>query len=182
MRKILCSIVLALAFVSMGRGQSATPAAVNPKDYTAYVVGYAHMDMAWLWRWEESIHDVMYNTFTNQIRLMDQNPDYTFAAGSGRGSRLHGAFLPRHFQGRCRRRRAPATSFPPPPAGCRWMKTSATANRWCGNSSTARNTARKNSATTFALPGSRTSSATPITMPQIAAQGGHRVLPLQPAP
>ena len=51
----------------------------NPKDYTAHVVGYAHMDMAWLWRWEESIHDIMYNTFTNQLRLMDLNPDYTFA-------------------------------------------------------------------------------------------------------
>ena len=51
----------------------------QPKDYTAHVVGYAHMDMAWLWRWEESIHDIMYNTFSNQLRLMDQFPDYTFA-------------------------------------------------------------------------------------------------------
>jgi alpha-mannosidase len=37
------------------------------------------MDMAWLWRWEESIHDIMYNTFNNQLKLMDQYPDYTFA-------------------------------------------------------------------------------------------------------
>jgi alpha-mannosidase len=37
------------------------------------------MDMAWLWRWEESIHDIMYNTFSNQIRLMDQVPTYTFS-------------------------------------------------------------------------------------------------------
>jgi len=62
-------------------GLAATAAAQTPpkpKDYTAYVVGYAHMDMAWLWRWEESIHDVMYNTFTNQLRLMDKYPDYTY--------------------------------------------------------------------------------------------------------
>jgi alpha-mannosidase len=37
------------------------------------------MDMAWLWRWEESIHDIMYNTFSNQLKLMDQFPDYTFS-------------------------------------------------------------------------------------------------------
>jgi alpha-mannosidase len=37
------------------------------------------MDMAWLWSWEESIHDVMYNTFTHQLKLMDRNPDFTFS-------------------------------------------------------------------------------------------------------
>ena len=71
--------MVAFVFVSLARAQTPEPPSSNPKDYTAHVVGYAHMDMAWLWRWEESIHDIMYNTFTNQIRLMDQNPDYTFA-------------------------------------------------------------------------------------------------------
>ncbi len=51
----------------------------NPKQYTAHVVGYAHMDMAWLWRWEESIHEIMYNTFRNQLREMDEHPGYTYA-------------------------------------------------------------------------------------------------------
>jgi alpha-mannosidase len=37
------------------------------------------MDMAWLWRWEESVHDIMYNTFRNQLRLMDRYPDSTYA-------------------------------------------------------------------------------------------------------
>jgi alpha-mannosidase len=63
----------------MASAQAPQPKPPNPKDYTAHVVGYAHMDMAWLWRWEESIHDIMYNTFTNQIRLMDANPEYTFS-------------------------------------------------------------------------------------------------------
>ncbi len=58
-------------------GQAKEPA--NPKDYTAYVVGYAHIDLAWLWRWEESIHDIMFNTFLNQLNLMEKNPDFTFA-------------------------------------------------------------------------------------------------------
>ena len=78
MRKVTGIIVITLSLVAIGRAQTSESIS-KPKDYTAHVVGYAHMDMAWLWRWEESIHDIMYNTFTNQIRLMDQNPDYTFA-------------------------------------------------------------------------------------------------------
>lgn len=56
-----------------------TQATEDPKDYTAHVVGYAHIDMAWLWRWEESIHDIMFNTFRNQLSLMEEHPDFTFA-------------------------------------------------------------------------------------------------------
>jgi alpha-mannosidase len=74
-RKLIIIFFLASCWVSTTRAQTAP----KPKDYTAHVVGYAHMDMAWLWRWEESIHDIMFNTFTNQIRLMEQNPDYTFS-------------------------------------------------------------------------------------------------------
>jgi alpha-mannosidase len=75
MRKFLWLVVILAGFVSIAQAQ----AAAQPKDYTAHVVGYAHMDMAWLWRWEESIHDIMYNTFRNQLELMDQFPDYTYA-------------------------------------------------------------------------------------------------------
>ncbi len=78
MRKLVLIVFTAFYFASQSNAQAPRPTP-NPKDYTAHVVGYAHMDMAWLWRWEESIHDVMYNTFTNQIRLMDENPDYTFS-------------------------------------------------------------------------------------------------------
>jgi len=78
LRKLFLIALLASCLAPLARAQAPQPAP-NPKDYTAHVVGYAHMDMAWLWRWEESIHDVMYNTFNNQIRLMNQNPDYTFS-------------------------------------------------------------------------------------------------------
>lgn len=78
MRKLVIIAFTAFCLVSLASAQTPAPTSPNPKDYTAHVVGYAHMDMAWLWRWEESVHDVMYNTFTNQIRLMDQNPDFTF--------------------------------------------------------------------------------------------------------
>ena len=75
MRRLLIAVVMVASSVLVSPAQTAP----NPKDYTAHAVGYAHMDMAWLWRWEESIHDVMYNTFSNQLQLMDQNPNYTFA-------------------------------------------------------------------------------------------------------
>jgi len=74
-RKLIVIIFVASCLVPITRAQTAP----QPKDYTAHVVGYAHMDMAWLWRWEESIHDIMYNTFSNQLKLMDQFPDYTFS-------------------------------------------------------------------------------------------------------
>ncbi|MGD1104240.1 MAG: glycoside hydrolase family 38 C-terminal domain-containing protein [Terriglobia bacterium] len=79
MRKLIVIVFMASCLVSTTRAQTPAPTAPHPKDYTAHVVGYAHMDMAWLWRWEESIHDIMYNTFSNQIRLMDQVPTYTFS-------------------------------------------------------------------------------------------------------
>jgi alpha-mannosidase len=75
MRKFLGLVSILASFVSAASAQAPAPA----KDYTAHVVGYAHMDMAWLWRWEESIYDIMYNTFHNQLELMDQFPDYTYA-------------------------------------------------------------------------------------------------------
>ena len=79
MRRFIAVAFLVSSLVSIARAQTPSPTAPRPKDYTAHVVGYAHMDMAWLWRWEESIHDIMYNTFNNQLKLMDQYPDHTFA-------------------------------------------------------------------------------------------------------
>lgn len=73
---LISGLILVLQIVSTGRAQTQE---VNPKDCTAHVVGYAHMDMAWLWRWEESIYDVMYNTFRKQLDLMDQYPEATYA-------------------------------------------------------------------------------------------------------
>ena len=75
MRRLPLTILT--VFCSAAAALAQTPA--QPKDYTAHVVGYAHMDMAWLWRWEESIHDIMFNTFSNQLELMDRFPDYTYA-------------------------------------------------------------------------------------------------------
>ena len=60
MFKLFMLAVITSCFVATAQAQTPPPTPPKPKDYTAHVVGYAHMDMAWLWRWEESIHDIMY--------------------------------------------------------------------------------------------------------------------------
>ena len=75
------------------------PKPENPKDYTVHVLGYAHMDMAWLWRWEESIHDIMYNTFQNQLRLMQQYPDITYAQDQAVVYEMMEQYYPDIFKG-----------------------------------------------------------------------------------
>jgi len=35
----------------------------KPRDYTARLVGHAHIDLSWLWRWEETVHDIAVQTF-----------------------------------------------------------------------------------------------------------------------
>ena len=95
MRKFLAVVVILVSLVSVAQAQ----APAQPKDYTAHVVGYAHMDMAWLWRWEESIYDIMYNTFRNQLDLMDQFPDYTYAQDQAVVFAMMERYFPDMFKG-----------------------------------------------------------------------------------
>ena len=78
LKRFLITLTI-LATFSVAHAQTPVAGKENPKDYTTHVVGYAHIDMAWLWRWEESVHDIMFHTFSNQLNLMSQYPDFTFA-------------------------------------------------------------------------------------------------------
>jgi alpha-mannosidase len=60
------------------KGASA-PALRNPRDYTAYLVGHAHIDLSWLWRWEETVNDVAVHTFDGTLARMEKTPGLTFA-------------------------------------------------------------------------------------------------------
>ena len=51
----------------------------NLRDYTVHLVGHAHIDLSWLWRWEETVHDVAFQTFTGTLAQMDKTPGLTFA-------------------------------------------------------------------------------------------------------
>lgn len=51
----------------------------SPKDFTAHLIGHAHIDLAWLWRWEETVHDIATHTFWGTLAQMEKMPGLTFA-------------------------------------------------------------------------------------------------------
>ena len=60
------------------------PALAKPASASAHsvhAVGHAHIDSAWLWPARETVRKVA-RTFSNVCDLIDQNPDFVFAASS----------------------------------------------------------------------------------------------------
>jgi alpha-mannosidase len=51
------------------------------KQFTVRVVGNAHIDMAWLWPWTETV-EVVKDTFTTALQLMKEYPEFTYAQSS----------------------------------------------------------------------------------------------------
>ncbi len=51
------------------------------QSYSIRAVGNAHIDMAWLWPWTETV-EVTRNTFASVLNLMQEYPDMTFTHGS----------------------------------------------------------------------------------------------------
>jgi len=51
----------------------------NPREYTAHLVGHAHIDLSWLWRWEETVNDIAFLTFQGTLAQMAKMPGLTFA-------------------------------------------------------------------------------------------------------
>ncbi len=47
--------------------------------FTAHLIGHAHIDLSWLWLWEETVHEVAPQTFWGTLRQMDRLPGLTFA-------------------------------------------------------------------------------------------------------
>ncbi|HEK85923.1 MAG TPA: alpha-mannosidase [Candidatus Aminicenantes bacterium] len=52
---------------------------INPRELTASLIGHAHIDLSWLWRWEETVHEVGPMTFWGTLRQMNRLPGLTFA-------------------------------------------------------------------------------------------------------
>lgn len=67
-----------IAAVSIAAG-GASARDVRPRDLTALLVGHAHIDLSWLWRWEEAVHDVAFQTFSGTLAQMAKRPGLTFA-------------------------------------------------------------------------------------------------------
>ena len=53
------------------------------KQFTVRFVGNAHIDMAWLWPWTETV-EVVRDTFRTALQLMDEYPGFTYTQSSVR--------------------------------------------------------------------------------------------------
>jgi len=59
--------------------QSYVPPEVGMSDYQISLVGHAHIDLAYRWRWNEVMHRVGPDTFRGVLDLMEKEPGLTFA-------------------------------------------------------------------------------------------------------
>ena len=57
------------------------PVAKFAKTYTIYLIGQSHIDIAWLWRWPETV-EVCRNTFQQQLNLMREFPEFKYTQSS----------------------------------------------------------------------------------------------------
>ncbi|MCK7468671.1 MAG: hypothetical protein MZU91_11530 [Desulfosudis oleivorans] len=84
------TLTIALTALPAGTGDGqeaagAKPAApvqaapVPPRALTAHLIGHAHIDLSWLWRWEETVADIARYTFQGTLAQMDKMPGLTFA-------------------------------------------------------------------------------------------------------
>jgi alpha-mannosidase len=92
--KQLDEAVHALNFASLDRGdqqafenslraaqEKLQPLGEWAKQFSVRAVANAHIDMAWLWPWTETV-EVVRNTFGSALQLMRQYPDFVYAQSS----------------------------------------------------------------------------------------------------
>ncbi|HVP09845.1 MAG TPA: hypothetical protein VMV94_01510, partial [Phycisphaerae bacterium] len=64
------------AYQEMKYAQSLT------SQFTGHLVGHAHIDLQWLWTWDETINKIIPDTFGQAVRFMEEFPDFTFTQSS----------------------------------------------------------------------------------------------------
>ena len=57
------------------------PVADYAKRFTIHFIGHSHIDLAWKWRYPETI-ECMKGTFETQLALMERNPEYVYCETS----------------------------------------------------------------------------------------------------
>ncbi len=70
---------LLIGFLTLALASANFAQEKDPRDFTAHLIGHAHIDLSWLWRWEETVHDVAVQTFKGVLAQMDKMPGLTFA-------------------------------------------------------------------------------------------------------
>ena len=69
----------------------------SPTAPYAGLIGHSHMDTAWLWHQGETLKKCA-RTYSNQMNLMEQYPDYTFVQSSAYHSALIKEYYPELFE------------------------------------------------------------------------------------
>lgn len=72
-------IILFPVLSLFSREQNKEQPRINPRELTASLIGHAHIDLSWLWLWEETVHEVGPMTFRGTLRQMERLPGLTFA-------------------------------------------------------------------------------------------------------
>jgi alpha-mannosidase len=55
-----------------------TSLAQKAKEFNVHLVAHAHIDMNWLWPWEDTLNTIK-ETFSTMVKLMDKYPDFCFS-------------------------------------------------------------------------------------------------------
>lgn len=67
------------------------------RKYTGHLVGHAHIDLEWLWEWSETV-EINDQTFGQQVKFMEEVPDFTFTQSSACLYKLTEEHLPALFE------------------------------------------------------------------------------------
>ena len=51
------------------------------KQKTLYMIGNAHLDVVWLWNWQEGLQEVK-ATFRSALDRMNEDPEFVFSCNS----------------------------------------------------------------------------------------------------
>jgi alpha-mannosidase len=52
------------------------------RQFTGHLVGHAHIDLQWLWGWEETVNQIIPQTFGQALKFMQEFPGFTFSQSS----------------------------------------------------------------------------------------------------
>lgn len=66
-----------LAYATEEAERIMAPIGVEAKTYTIHACGHAHIDMNWMWPWQDTV-SMCHDTFTTMDRLMEEFPDFRF--------------------------------------------------------------------------------------------------------
>ncbi|MFW5697719.1 MAG: hypothetical protein ACOCX1_04085, partial [Fimbriimonadaceae bacterium] len=67
------------------------------KEYTIHCVGHGHIDMNWIWSWQETVA-VTHDTFASVLSLMDEYPDFTYSQSQASVYELTEKYHPEMFK------------------------------------------------------------------------------------